>query len=85
MNEHKLDKLFEVARKESPPAMPNDFGSRVAREIQREPVVRATALLDQLNRLFPRIAVAALLIIGVCALVEVVSDAPDLADTAADV
>lgn len=84
MKKQKLNQLFEAARKQVSPAPPNNFEVRVLREIQREPAgTMKASLFDQLNFLFPRVAVGAVAIVIACTLFEVLADSPDLADSAA--
>ena len=66
MNDPKLKKLFELARKETPPAPPGNFELRVMAAVRREE--RATPLTwwDQLGALFPRLALAAVLLMAAC-------------------
>ena len=69
MNENKLKQLFAAARKESAPAPPADFAADVLRAIRREPPPKREppfSVLDQLNFLFPRLALAAAALIGLC-------------------
>ena len=69
MNERKLKQLFAAARNESAPAPPADFAADVLRAVRREPPAapQTSALPDPLNRLFPRVALAAAAIIIMCA------------------
>jgi len=69
MNENKLKKLFASAQQEIVPAPPEDFAADVLRAIRHEPQITGAetfSLFDQLNLLFPRIAVAAAVIILLC-------------------
>ena len=66
MNDRKLNKLFELARRETPPAAPEDFDARVLSAIRREQRAAPITLWEQLGELFPRLAVAALVVMGVC-------------------
>ena len=71
MNENKLKRLFDSARKEPAPAVPPDFAEGVLRAVRREPAARASApfpIFDQLNFLFPRLAAAAAVVIVLCAI-----------------
>jgi hypothetical protein len=65
MNEQKIQRLFAAARKAAAPAPSGDFAGDVLRAIRREPFAppEADSLSDQLNRLFPRFALAAALVI----------------------
>jgi len=66
MNERKLKKLFDWARDETPPAAPEGFDLRVMAALRREPRAGLPSLWDQLEQLFPRLAVATVLVIGLC-------------------
>ena len=71
MTEKKLNHLFEQARNESAPPVPPDFAAGVLRAVRREPSPRAPApasIFDQLNFLFPRLALAAAAVIVLCVL-----------------
>ena len=77
MNERKLKQLFGAARKETPPAPPEDFAQRVMQAVRRDaatPPAEVT-LFDQLNQLFPRIAWAAAVVLVLCVAGELVSSA----------
>ena len=71
MNERKLQKLFTSARVEPPPPISPDLETRVMRELRREPRPERMRLFDQLDALFPRLALAAALVIGACVAAEV--------------
>jgi len=80
MNDNKLNRLFAAARKHPAPVPAPDFAADVLRAVRREPAVAAgepLAIFDQLNRLFPRLALAAAALI-------VVSLATDYGLTATD-
>ena len=66
MNDRKLKKLFELTLVEIPPAPPEGFDSRVMAALRREQRAGLPSLWDQLEQLFPRLAVATVLIIGIC-------------------
>jgi len=70
MNDRKLQKLFDLTRGETPPAPPEGFDSRVMAALRRESRAGAPSLWDQLEHLFPRLAVATVLIIGICVAVD---------------
>jgi hypothetical protein len=66
MNEQKLKKLFEAARNEIAPAPPADFAAVVLRAVRREKTVPSAgtfSIFDQLNLLFPKLALAATVVI----------------------
>jgi len=91
MNENRLKKIVEAVRNEIPPAPPADFDRRVLRAVSHDFAVAgraSTSLFDQLNLLFPRLAVAAVLIIGICVAGDFVLTAmhlPGLSDGAAQI
>ena len=69
MNEKKIKQLFTAARTEAAPLPPASFAADVLRAVRRAPIVAAppvASLFDQLNFLFPRFALAAVLVIGLC-------------------
>jgi hypothetical protein len=69
MNERKLNQLFDAARKERAPVPPEGFDQAVLQSVRRDPPSAARpplSLLDQLNLLFPRLALAAAAIVLMC-------------------
>jgi hypothetical protein len=66
MNDDKIKKLFELARSETPPIVPGNFEMRVLGAIRREERAAPLSLWDQLGLLFPRLALAMVLLIGAC-------------------
>ena len=69
MNEKKLKQLFTAARNESAPAPAPGFAAEVLRAVHHEPpAVSADSLSmwEQLNGLFPRLALAAAVVILLC-------------------
>ncbi len=66
MNDQKIKKLFALARSETPPAAPKGFDARVLSAIRREQRAAPVSLWEQLGELFPRLAVAAFLVMGTC-------------------
>jgi hypothetical protein len=87
MNENKLKRLFDSARKETAPAVPPDFAAGVLRAVRREPGPRAVApfsIFDQLNYLFPRLALAAVVVILLCALGNLLLPGADAEMVSAD-
>jgi hypothetical protein len=85
MNDRKLKKLFELTRGETPSAPPDGFDSRVMFVLRREPRAGAPSLWDQLEQLFPRLAVAMVLVIGICVAGDFAYSALHPADLTADV
>ena len=73
MKDQKLQKLFESARRQPVPEPPADFAGdvlRAARQTSATPGPQGYSLFDQLNGLFPRVALAAAVIILLCAALE---------------
>ena len=69
MNDQKLKNLYAAARKEVAPVPPADFTADVLRAVHREPVVSmpvSGSVFDQLNRWFPRLAIASAAVIIIC-------------------
>jgi hypothetical protein len=64
MNEKKLRKLISAARAEPAPAVSPGFETRVLRALRREGRPEPGSLFDQLGELFPRLALAAALVIA---------------------
>ena len=72
MSEQKLKKLFSAARNEAAPAPSADFASDVLRAVRHEKLVSSPetfSIFDQLSLLFPRLAMAAavVIVLGVAA------------------
>jgi len=86
MNEKKLKQLFESALKESAPVPPPDFAAGVLRAAHRETPARLKeqfSIFDQLNLLFPRIALAAAAVVILCVTADfglTAAGVPDLGD-----
>src|SRR5256885_3843271 len=76
MKASRIRKLIEAARVAPPVAPPPGFASRVVGVVKREPRrLGPESVFDSLASLFPRLAWAAVLVIGLCAAVELcVSD-----------
>jgi hypothetical protein len=91
MNGKKLRQLFESARQAASPVPPQGFAAGVLRAAGREPVPESAgsiSLLDHLNSLFPRVALAAMALIILCALAEfglTASSLPGVEDGASQV
>lgn len=66
MNERKLIRIFEAARGEPIPEPEAGFEARLLRQLRGEPAPRPLSLGDQLSALFPKVAWAAALVIGLC-------------------
>ena len=89
MNDKKLKRLFELARREPGPAPRADFAADVLRSVhnaaQPEPM-SPLSLWEHLNGLFPRVALAALVVIALCVAADwgvTASGLPDVNDGAA--
>jgi hypothetical protein len=67
MKSSKLQQLFNQARKETPPCLGADLESRVISEIRKECRPVRVTVFDQLNEMFPRFALAAVVLIVICA------------------
>jgi hypothetical protein len=66
MNERKLQHLLGAARIEPPPALSPGFETRVMRTLHREGGREIVSVFDQLGELFPRLALGAAVVIGLC-------------------
>jgi anti-sigma-K factor RskA len=69
MKKQKLNQLFELARTETAPEPSPDFAADVLRAVRREPAARRTeplSVCEQLNRWFPRVALATAAVMLVC-------------------
>ncbi len=65
MHEQKIKKLLAAARKKATPAPSADFAWNVLRAVRREPPpAPPVSISDQLNLLFPRLALAAVVVIA---------------------
>jgi len=67
MTGRKLNQLFQAARRETAPEPPPDFADALVRTLRREPPSPPPgepSLFDELNALFPRLALAALLVMA---------------------
>jgi hypothetical protein len=83
MNDNKLNRLFNAARRETPVAPTTGFELLVMQQIQRQPGRAEPSISDVLGRWFPRLAVAAAAIIAVCVIGDFISSGPSLSDSAA--
>ena len=71
MKESRIRSLFDAARARPPIPAPDSFAARVAGAARRETRSATTeSAFDSLALLFPRLAWAAVLVIGLCAAVE---------------
>ena len=73
MNERKLQKLIGAARTEPPPEISPGFDTRVMRVLGREDHRAPGSLVDQLGEFFPRLALVAALVIGLCVAADFLS------------
>lgn len=89
MKKPKLDRLFELARTEKVPAPAPDFAADVLRAVRREPAARraeTASVFEQLNRWFPRVALAAAAVMLLCVAADfgfTAAGMPELDDSAA--
>ena len=67
MNVGKLQRLLLNARSAIPPVPSGDFNERVIRAIRREQRPEPFSLIDQLGEFFPRLGLAAVVLIALCA------------------
>lgn len=63
-----MNQLFAAARQESAPVPPADFAADVLHAVRREPALppETFSIFDELNGLFPRLALAAAVLIVLC-------------------
>jgi hypothetical protein len=85
MNEQKLQKLFNAARDEPAQGPAAGFEARVMRALRREPRPEPFSLAEQLGELFPRLALAAAMVIGLCVAADLCLSAFVQADLSASV
>lgn len=71
MNDKKMQKLISAAQAEPAPQLAPGFETRLMYALRREGKPDAASLFDQLGELFPRLALAAALVIGVCVAADV--------------
>ncbi len=89
MNDRKLKQLFHAAKQHPAPAPTEGFDLLVMQsirtDVQPRMKRRENSLADQLNRLFPRLAFAAALMIALCVAADFVSSTggPSLTDSVA--
>lgn len=84
MKDSKIQNLFRAARQEKAPDAPFGFHSSVLSAIRRDGTPRkaAVSIFEQLNQLFPRLAAASLLIIGLCIATEYYYSQTEITTTA---
>lgn len=77
MNDRKLKQLFRAAKQHPAPAPTEAFDLLVMQSVRsdmRRGVTRGdNSLIEQLNRLFPRLAIAAALMIALCVAADLLS------------
>ena len=88
MNDKKLKQLFDSERNEVAPAPSAEFAADVLRAVRREPPLQpeSFSIFDQLNFLFPRLALAAAVVIVLCVAADfglTAAGLPDVGDGAA--
>ena len=70
MKDSKIDRLLGSAAKDNSPPVPEDFATRVMRQVHRPDKVESVSILDQINTWYPRLALGAGLAIAICLLAE---------------
>jgi hypothetical protein len=70
MDRKKLDSLLNAARNDTPPAPGMEFDDLVMMAVRRDYRPEPLSLLDQLNSIFPRVALASVAVITFCILTE---------------
>ena len=87
MNDKKIKQLFKATRNEPSPAPSGDFESRVLRTIRLDRSARGNgvSLVDALESLFPRLALASALVIVACVVGDYVSSPTDSSGLTGDV
>ena len=71
MNGQKMNQLIRMVRQEHPPLPPPGFDHRVVAAARGGSGRLPASLCEQLDRLFPRLAVAALVLIGLCLMADI--------------
>lgn len=84
MKESKIQNLFRAVRQEKAPDAPFGFHSSVLLAIRRDSTrQKATvSIFEQLSQLFPRLAAASLLVIGLCIATEYYYSQSEITTTA---
>lgn len=83
MNDQKLQHLFAAVRREAPPVPPAGFSTEVTDAVRQEPAFADPTLVDQLAGLFPQLAMAAVVVLGLCVAADLghgLMPGPDLSD-----
>lgn len=81
MNDQKLNQLFAAARREAPAVPPAGFEWQVQQALRREPLATESAgVLEQLSRLFPRLAFASAAVMVLCVTGDWVLQSPGLTE-----
>ena len=83
MNDKKLRQLFGAAKKDMPAPPTEGFERLVMQHIRRNPARAELSVSDLLGHWFPRLALAAAVIIAVCVVGEYASTGPSLSESAA--
>ena len=84
MKDDKLRRLFDAARHEPRAKAGPDFEPRVMKALRAEPLASPSSLWEQLNHLFPRLAIASATVILLCVAGDVVLSHWSGADLAAN-
>lgn len=87
MNDQRLKELFGAAKRETSTAPGEGFDLLVLQQIRRNPQRAELSIPDLLGRWFPRLALAAVAVIALCVVGDLLytSDSPSLTDNAAQV
>jgi len=82
MSEKKLNQLFAAARRSTGPKPSAGFADQVVRSLRQEPPTGEPepSLFDELNALFPRVALAALAVIALGVAANLALGASELTD-----
>lgn len=83
MNDRKLNQLLGAAKKETPAAPADGFDVLVMQQIRRNPARAELSIADVLGMWFPRLALAAAVVIALCLVTELASGGPSLTESAA--
>ena len=83
MKNRKLRELFGAVKRQKPASPTEGFELLVMQQIRRNPARIELSISDILGQWFPRLALAAAVVIAVCALTEFASTGPSLTDSVA--
>ncbi len=80
MNDNKMRKLFASASKEPSREPSADFAADVMRAVRRTSAPEPVSVFGQLGDLFPRLAIASVVIIGLCVAADFCASAVERSD-----